>query len=194
MKTKTLILTVLVLIVAIFVIAKLSSKPDTNQVNNSNNGTQNEYVGEVSTSTEGFMLYKNDKLGLSFKFPQGWYLGSNSLGYGSLQLLNYDVAKASGKSIFPEGTNKIEAVITDRNSVAASADSNEQSRKTNNLQINGQSVVREDVTLAGGIRFNTYIIPIPSLTGKYLAITIYGDPKNFSILDDLIKSMEWRNS
>lgn len=193
MKTKTLILTILALVAVIFVITKFSSKPDTDQVNNSNNGTQIEYIGEVSTSTDGFMLYKNEKLSLSFKYPQGWYLGSNSLGYGSLQLLNYDITKASGKSIFPEGTNKIEAFITDQNSVASSLESTEQSRKTNNLQINGQSVTREDITLAGGMRFNTYIIPIPSLTEKYLAITIYGDPKNFSILDDLVKSIEWNN-
>ncbi len=36
-----------------------------------------------------------------------------------------------------------------------------------------------------------YLIPLMNADGKFLAITIFGDPSNFYILQDLIASFEW---
>ena len=44
---------------------------------------QREYVGTISTSTDGMMLYDNEKLGLTFKFPKGWRIGDNHIVYGT---------------------------------------------------------------------------------------------------------------
>lgn len=154
----------------------------------------NGHAGIVSTSTNGKPLYTNSKVGLKFVFPQGWHVGNDFLGYGSLQLFNYDETKAPGKGGFPsdEGINKIEAIVTD-NSVSDSAtpDYPEKSRKTTQANVAGQTATLEDIEFVSQGKIRTYYVPLSNTQGKFLSITIFGDPSNFQVLDEIVQSIEW---
>lgn len=193
MKTKTLVLILSLLVVGIFLVVSLSpfSSGSTQKHNNATDQDSSKYVGDISTSTSGMMLYRNNQLGLAFEYPQGWRVSSNSLGYGMLQLFSYDVANADGKSVFPKGDNKIEAVIVNDPIITTSSDYPEKSRETTPVSVVGQRADKTTVTLQGGEKSLIYIIPLPSQSGKFLRIVIYGDPANFSILDDLVQSIQW---
>lgn len=200
MKTKKLYIPiVLFILIGGFVVWKFQAKKETApQVNNPRINileAMKDYVGDISTSTNNMMLYQSEKLGLSFKFPQGWRIGDNHIMYGTFQLFNYPDT-GSGKGFSPDAKiNKIEAVIGERKmfSDEPSSDYPEQSRKTENVYLAGQEVIKRDVTLTGGQQFHTYIIPVPNIDGDYLMhITMYGNPDNFYILDDLVKTIEWK--
>lgn len=149
-------------------------------------------TGTVSTSTKGVLLYTNEKVGVSFLFPQGWHLGNNLLGNGLLQLLNYDVGNYSGKGFSPNGEiNKIEAVIDTSNKYEQSSDYPAKSVKEQQVEIAGQKATRTDVELVGGEKERIYYIPMPSTPEKFLSIVIFGDISNFYMLDNLVKSIQW---
>lgn len=145
-----------------------------------------------ATSTQGLRVYKNTALGLKFEYPAGWYVDSDHLGQGTLQLFNYDVAAADGKSIFPKGSNKIEAIITDDSNIVTSSDYPEKSRQTTAVEVAGKQATRIHILLEGS-QMLVYVIPIASQKSVYLRMIIYGDPHNFSVLDDVVKSIEWTN-
>lgn len=154
--------------------------------------------GTVATTTGGNMLYRNEKLGVQFTFPSNWHLGTNTIGnvsgHGYMQLFNYNENQAVGKSIFPEGYNKIEAVVGERSffSEEPSSDYPEQSRNTEEVVIAKQKATKVDITLMGGQKIRTYNVPLPNPVGDYiLKINIYGDPDNFYVLDQLVNSIEW---
>ena len=109
--------------------------------------------------------------------------------------LKYDPETGSGKDFSPDAKiNKIEAVVGERKMFGEepSSDYPEKSRKTETVYIAGREAIKKNVTLTGGQQFRTYIIPVPSANGDYLMhITMYGNPDNFYILDNLIKTIEW---
>ena len=109
--------------------------------------------------------------------------------------LKYDPETGSGKDFSPDAKiHKIEAVVGERKMFGEepSSDYPEKSRKTETVYIAGREAIKKNVTLTGGQQFRTYIIPVPSANGDYLMhITMYGNPDNFYILDNLIKTIEW---
>lgn len=146
--------------------------------------------GVVTPGPSGKLLYTNEKSGFSFTFPESWHIGQDSLTYTSFQIFNYDETQENG-SKWREGMNKIEAGISDKNSSTPSSDYPEKSRESATVQIGGVSVVREDVELEGLGQHRTYYMPFPDQHAKFLRITIYGDKDNFSVFDDLVKSLSW---
>lgn len=151
-----------------------------------------DYTGTVSTSTDGQLIYSNSTLGLSFTFPQDWHLGSNILGYGTLQLFNYNEQVAEPKDTFPPDsrTNKIEAVITSDTSFTNN-EYPERARDAMQMVINGQELTRQDVEFAYGGKVRAYFIPVPFKPGKVLSMVIFGDPGNFYVLDNIVKGLRW---
>lgn len=185
MSTRNLVILIVVAIIVVWGVS-IASKKDQNPIKIN---TGNQTTGTVSTTTDAQMVYENKNLGLQFNFPLGWHAGVNTLGdssgYGYLQLFNYDETKASG-SVFPEGENKIEIAITDENTIATSSDYPEQSRKTNQVQIAGKTATQFDIILSGSQKYRAYIIPFQS---RFLRMVIYGDPANFYLLDNIVKSI-----
>lgn len=191
MNTKKLIIFVIVVAVIIWGLSLVSGKKDTQPITN----TDDQTTGIVSTTTNAKMTYENKNLGITFNFPVGWHLGKNTLGdssgYGYLQLFNYDETQTSGGSVFADGTNKIEIVITNDNHIATSSDYVEQNRETTQVQVAGKTATRFDITLAGNQKYRTYMIPLKE---RFLSMTIYGDPNNFNILDEIIKSVSFNSN
>jgi hypothetical protein len=186
--TKNLIILAIAAVLVVFGIIFIGSKqnPDSIKI------TDNRVTGIVSTSTDGKMLYANKDLGMRFNYPIGWHLGENTLGdssgHGYLQLYNYDETQVSGGSVFEQGTNKIEIVLVDNSEMATSSDYVEQDRKTAQVEIAGKSSIRYDITLLGNQKYRTYIIPYKD---KFLSMTIYGDSRNFSVLDQVVQSLSF---
>jgi hypothetical protein len=152
-----------------------------------------EYVGVISKSTDGRHVYTSAKYGFQITYPQGWYVGDNHLGYGTLQLYNYDYQKAEKEGFPPrDSVNKIEAGISTSNTYASSTDYPEKTRQTKQVTIAGQTANVDDVELVGGEKIRAYFIPLLTMPGKYLGINIYGNPTNFHILDEIMRSFEWK--
>lgn len=157
----------------------------------------NEYAGTISTSTNDQLVYTNNKIGLTFTFPLGWHVGDNNLGVGSLQLLNYDETGLVPPG-FQKGMNKIEAVITSNtSSTPDTGDYPKETIKSTTVQMGKQNVVKEVTNYndSANQQFVTYYIPVPSQLGKYLTISIFGDPANFAVLDNLVASInmtDWK--
>jgi hypothetical protein len=136
----------------------------------------------VITKNGSTSTYKSDKYKFSFSYPTLWRIGDNRIGHGTFQLFNYDPSKIVGGSVFKKGMNKIEAVIITDPSGFFSED-------TGNLvevTIAGQKAYKLEYD--GGI---SYTIALPSHPGKYLGISIYGDPSNYSILENLVEDITW---
>lgn len=196
----TIVTVISILIVAIALLywwkAQLSSVPVSSQSKVSTTtqtGTQpQEFAGNIATTSNGQMLYTSTKIGLTFAFPQSWHVGSNSLGYGSFQLFNYDETAVSPKDSFAADTkmNKIEAGIGSAASFV-NTEFPEKKRTTARVQITGGQVSRQDIEFSSGAKIRIYFIPVPHETGKFLSFDIAGDPNNFQVLDELVQSLRW---
>jgi hypothetical protein len=149
------------------------------------------YAGTISITTSGQLVYVSDKENLKLMVPKGWHIGSNDLGYGTLQFFNYDETQASGKSEFPKGDNKIEAVVTTDTVMAGTSDYPQTASTTKQVVIAGQHAEQINITLAGGDKMRAFIIPLSSNPSQFLRIVIYGDPFNFSVLDQVAQSIRW---
>lgn len=136
----------------------------------------------VITKTSTTSIYTTNKYKLSFSYPSSWIIGDNLIGYGTFQLFNYDTSEVIGGSVFKKGMNKIEAVIINDPSGFFS-ESIENVIKT---KIVGQKTykLKSDIGIS-------YAIELPSHPGKYLGISIYGDPTNYSVLESLVQSIGW---
>ena len=150
-----------------------------------------EYVGLISANIDGQNIYTSDKYGIKFTYPKELRAGDNHLGYGTFQLFNYDVSQAGGKSLFPKGQNKIEASIVSSNIYGTSDDYPEKGRTIKQVLVAGQTATRFEIELARGEKILSYIVSLPSTSGKYLSINMYGDPLNFHILDEVVRSIVW---
>ncbi|MBI2120936.1 MAG: hypothetical protein HYT94_04920 [Parcubacteria group bacterium] len=196
MKTnKTIIIVAVVIFLAIIVFLVKPKNNTAIPVPSPNTATNTvktgDFVGSISEGTDDHLLYSNEKIGLTFAFPKNWRVGDNSLGNGYLQLFNYDVSQATGKSVFPAGHNKIEAIVGTSNRYEQSSDYPAKSVNEQQIEIDGQNVTRTDVELAGGEKERIYYILIPTDPEKFLSVVIFGDVSNFSVLDDLVKSIRW---
>lgn len=201
-KTKLILLLAIFVIVAFFVFWKTQQPkgnvtattqptPSTNVVPNND---RDAYKGAISTSTNTSNAYFSKKYGVSFLFPNTWHVGDNSLGFGTLQLFNYNESIAS-KDFSPTGeTNKIEAVISDSNTNPASTYYPEKQRTSKEVTVDGRNATIFDVELVGGQKIRTYYVSLPTMSGKYLAISIYGGVQNFHVLDEIVSSLKFAES
>lgn len=162
-------------------------------------GNLEQYVGQITTDVNGTSTYTSPKYGLSFTYPKGWRVGDNHLGYGTFQLFNYDESEVDGKSVFKNGQNKIEAGVSTGSpeesaaqiKIDPHADYIISSVTHTRVKIAGQDSIRTDVVLMGGQQFHTYRIPLKTTSGVFLGISMYGDALNFSILDQIVRSIMW---
>lgn len=160
-----------------------------------------QYAGEISTDASGQNVYTNNKYGFQFTYPQGWRVGNNILGMpygGSLQLFNYaDTEPNASSRGFTKGENKIEAAIIDSSASSAilfsdSSDYPTKSRELISLRLAKETVAGINAELIGGRKYRTYLLQHPNMPGKSLGISISGDPSNFYVLDDLVRSIMWK--
>lgn len=152
---------------------------------------KDEYIGVISVNKNGQNVYASEKYNLRFTYPQGWRVGDNHLGYGTFQLFNF--RSELYQKGFQKGQNKIEAGIGSGNTYGTSSDYPEKTRVAKDVVVSGKLATRFEIELMGGEKILSYITALPNFSNKYLGITIYGDPLNFYVLDDLVKSIEWLN-
>lgn len=152
----------------------------------------NEYVGIISSGVDDKNIYTNKKYGFSFSYPKDWHVGDNHLGYGTLQLFNYDQGKVTGGSVFGVGQSKIELTISDFGSYSDSTDYPEKQRIEKGATVDGQPATIYERELVGGEKISSYLISFPAITDKYLSINMYGDSSNFYILEEMVKSLKWQ--
>ena len=152
-----------------------------------------DYLGIIATTTTNTMLYTSKKYNLQFTYPLGWNVGDNHLGYGTFQLLNYDVSKAPPKSFFPKGYNKIEATISTSDlqdilqDISEVYSENKKMRKE--IIVAEQKATRIEIELLGGEKILFYVISLPTTSPQYLNMSIYGDSSNFHVLDEMVESL-----
>ena len=152
--------------------------------------------GIISPSKNGKSVYTNKKYGFSFTFPSEWRVGDDSLGYGTLQFFNYDESEGVGGHKFQSGQNKIEMRILSSDSIyidenASSAFPTE-TIENRRLTVAGQAAFMERIRLVNGEEIlKSYKIILHKIPDSGIAIVIYGDTKNFFLLDRLVESIEW---
>lgn len=141
---------------------------------------ENAQVSQSATPT-----YVSNDYKFSFAYPETWHLGGDDLGVngGVLQLFNFDREQSTGlEGAWATGHNNIQVVVL------------------NNFNNHFTDGITTEVVVAGQwaffnqgeeVKYNSYVIPLPSQPGKHLQVTIYGDPENYFILDELLKTMTW---
>lgn len=188
--TKNIVLALIVIIIVM--VGYLVLNTENNKIGNiSTSENIDEYVGSISSTKDGDNIYTSQKYKLRFIYPKSWSIGDNHLGDGTFQIFNYDESHKTGKSIFLKGQNKIEVVIEEKNIDATSSDYLNEKVMKNSFTFFGQPATKVEVELIGGHKVLYYFISLPNFTNKYLRLSIYGDPSNFYILDNLIKHLTW---
>lgn len=151
--------------------------------------TKNKSFGGNSNQNKN--TYTNSAHGFSFSYPPDWHEGNNNRDE-FFQLYNYDLSKADGGSKWPSGHNKIEAGITSNNTYGTSSDYPEANRTEAVVVISGREAKQIDVELTGGNQIRTYAVPLNNGTDKLLLMSIYGDPINFFVLDEVMKNLRFQ--
>lgn len=143
----------------------------------------------ISTQTSMTDVYTNEEYGFRFSYPQEWHAGADNLGAGALQLFNYKESEATGSKFSP-GMNKIEVVVAVGNPYESTSDYPEKDRQTTEVSVAGREVIRTEIEFLDGQKILGYLIPLNNDNGN-LAITVYGDPENFYILENLVAGFEF---
>jgi len=183
-KSHKIILLILVIALVVggyFLLNTKGKKPSANS----------EPIEEINTKEQGNIItsvYTNEEYGFQFIYPEGWYIGDNNLGRGTLQLFNYQESEAS-VSFFSQGMNKIEAVVVADNPYESSSDYPDAIREITEVNVVGQKSSRVEIELTNLEKMIGYLIPLENHDGKYIAITIYGDPSNFYVLEEIVASL-----
>ncbi|MBP6858844.1 MAG: hypothetical protein KBC33_03390 [Candidatus Pacebacteria bacterium] len=149
--------------------------------------------GIIAENTDGSMTYTIlGEYNFRFRYPAGWRLGDNHIDYGTFQIFNYDSSQAEGGDFRADDKiNKIEAVVMVYSGYQDSDIYPAKIRTIEYLNVAGQRSTREHTKLEkGGLEVVSYVVPIKN-NDKSLVISIYGNPDNFYILDDVMKSLEW---
>lgn len=144
-------------------------------------------AGRVSVDALGRNIYTNNDYGFQFTIPQGWKVDSNILGEkygGTFRLLH-----TTGVS-----RNKIEASIGPSDGpIESTSEEFPSSINTTQMHIAGELATRVTVELVDrSEEWLTYLIPLKATPGTALDITIFGDPSNFYVLDNLVRSITWQ--
>lgn len=150
----------------------------------------NQYVGEITTDAQGDNVYTSKKYGLSFTYPKGWRIEQNNLGYGGVQIVNYDISTVGERRSFSSGQNKIGMGISSNPTVGYTPDYPQEKHKSTQVKVAGADAMRTEVFLSKGVEFLNYIIPLHP-QGEYLTLSIFGDTSNFSILDKIAQSVKF---
>jgi len=124
------------------------------------------------------MLVTNTALGFQFSVPGIWRIGDNRLGYGTFQMFNYEEAAATG-SKWDAGENKIEMALIDDPATFASG-------SMTPVKIAGEDAFRTEGEFKNYV---SYIVPLKAAPGKFITMTIYGDPKNYTLLDSVVATL-----
>lgn len=165
----------------------------------------NQYTGGITTDAQGDNIYTSQKYGLSFTYPKGWHAyGGGYIGFGStLTLLNYDPSDPRSGKGFAEGQNTIGIDVAKGGAIDSILNNTvpEDPVKTKTKEevlLNGEQAVRMHTIFASGSGRILYVISIPinHIDPAYpefthLIVSIGGDRANFSILDNLVKSLRW---
>ena len=145
----------------------------------------------ASSTTKGYNTYTSKKYGIQFSYPIEWRVGNNNLGNGTFQLFNFFNQE---EGAIRAGKNKIEIYL---NPIYAynkpdTADINTKTL-TKKIVISGQLALRSEVEFSygDGASMISYEILIPTIPDKYLGMSMYGDPANFHILDEMVKTLKW---
>lgn len=154
-----------------------------------------QYVGEISTTTSGQNVYTSTKYGFQFTYPIEWHVEDNIPGYVQLSNSNRpDLGQTRG---FAKGENKIEVSIINGSDSSAKLFSETpdypiKSRESISLNLAGATVPGVNVELVRGDNVRIFVVPLLHMPEKSLMIVIYGDPSNFHVLNDLVKSITWK--
>jgi len=179
-KNKIILSLIIIILILIFSFLNFNKESiDDNEIIISN---------EDQLNIEKINTYSNDQYNFSFSYPTTWIIKSDNLGKGALQLLNYDDSKSSNS--FSEGENKIEFVIIDQLNIDDSSDYPEKNKTVADVRITNQDSKKINIELTNGEKIISYYIPIPQ-QNKYLYVSIYGDIRNFDVLDEVVNSIQW---
>lgn len=185
--TTCLILVAIVIVASAFYFVErhnsLTVSPDERNAINEAKGDVGAITTEGTTST-----YVSSKYKFSFQYPSTWRIGDNRIGYGTLQLFNYDEAEADGNlHDWGKGHNKIELVIGTRDPKSYATEVG-----------NGENGTYEETVIGGqkafigrNDRMQAYLIELPDQNGVYMIINVYGDPASHSIITEVISTLEW---
>lgn len=191
----------LFLVIGLFIITgvlgALKFSDNTSIITDDNLNTQNPdtvqaFQEATLTIIDGKEKYVNNITGISFIIPEGWhfsqdYIDNGVVKNGFIQMFNYTTNEP--KSVFSVGQNKIEGAISSNNKYSLSTDD---IYIHENLKEYVVIISNKNINVAegnyGNTEFKTYYVPT-NISDKYLNITIYGDIKNFYILDNLVKSL-----
>lgn len=145
------------------------------------------YRGIVTKGTKGYNTYTSKKYGIQFSFPEEWRGGSGYLGYGSVSLFNYPVSEEPDFALSgTDGKNHIQVSLGPEDSYAKIGEQ---------ITIAGQPASRlaksrTEPDFANGKDTLDYFISIPNSYNQ-LNFTMYGDPLNFYILDEMVRTVTW---
>ncbi|MDO8604419.1 MAG: hypothetical protein Q7K40_03420 [bacterium] len=149
------------------------------------------YRGVITEGSKGYNTYTSKKYGIQFSYPEKWRVGDNHLGYGTFQLFNFFNQE---EGAMRAGKNKIEIYL---NPIYAynKPDTADIDTKilTKKIIISGQLALRSEIEFSygDGTSMISYEILIPTIPDKYLGMSMYGDPANFHILDEMVKTIKW---
>ncbi len=161
----------------------LADKEDVKEVNNS--------FGKI-VNENGKQKYFNPFYGINFTVPEGWrfsekYIENGVVKDDFIQIFNFK--DSDENKSFLQNQNKIEGAFSSNSNYSTSS---EDIYVDENLKLSQINVSDKKVNVAegnyGNTNFKTYYVPT-SKTDIYLGITIYGDFKNFNVLDKLVKEL-----
>lgn len=184
---KTISLTILLIITVcgvlwIYVKNPIESSPHSQQAVESVSAPCNE-----ATQTCTNPMYK-----FTLSYPKEWHAAPSNLSSADFwTFYNYNEADAAGKSIFSAGQNKIEVRVGAHVLSNSSSDYPSQTETAKKTVIAGQPAREIRTVFSEQSEMKTYEIQLPGDVGKYLILTIYGDPANFESLDDVAQSIDW---
>lgn len=149
-------------------------------------------IGIISTNDKQGLMFTNLEYKFTLAFPSGWVVWDESYKSGYIQVFNYPQELASSKGGFTgsEGSNKIETYITDSDIYTKSSEYPEKEILSKKIVIGLNTITKTQVELQGGEEFISYYVKIPD-ENKFVNIVIYGDERNFSVLERILETLVW---
>lgn len=149
-------------------------------------------TGIISTNEKQDLVFTNLEYKFTLAFPSGWVVWNESYKSGYIQVFNYpqELSSPKGGFIGSEGLNKIETYIADSDTYTKSSEYPEKEILSEKIVIGLNTITKTQVELQGGEKFISYYVKIPN-KNKFLNIVIYGDEKNFSVLERILQTLAW---
>lgn len=161
------------------------------------------YRGIIASSTiKGYSTYISKKYGVRFSFPEEW--GGRGYLDGSVAFANYPASEYPDFALTgTDGRSQISAWFEGRLPYGAIgefslATMNKQEKEKRQVMVDGQPADRWEIKAylwGRDAHVLTYFITLPPQPLQdhrgYLRFDIYGDPANFYILDEMVKTIKW---